>query len=224
LAEFPIQKYQLPGGQTQPGNIIVETPNGNIISSRGGISQFALNNTIGGGPSVTLTAGTPDVPASPDQGNIRLGLGGVVGGTINVTAQGTVEGLIVSQHDANINAAQSFNGTVLSGGTANFSGAGSVSGTVVGIGGINTGSGNAGSATLLSQNVSTGGGPAQSTLGTSASATSASQSAAQQSSQTAAQQTAGNPAEDDEQTKKRKPLIRKLSRVTVLLSANTPAR
>jgi filamentous hemagglutinin family protein len=223
LAEFPILKYQWPGGKTQPGNITVATPAGNIVSSRGGISQIALNSTIGGGPTVTLTAGTPGTTATPDQGNISLGLGGVVGGTINVTAQGTVEGLIVSQHDANINAAQSFNGTVLSGGSANFGGAGSISGTVVGIGGINTGSSSLGGATLLSQNVSSGG-ASQSTLGTSASATSASQSAAQQSSQTASEQVTSNNNEDDDQKKKKKPQVRKVGRITVILSAATPAQ
>lgn len=219
LAEFPIQKYQWPGGKTEPGNITVITPAGNIISSRGGISQFALNNTMGGGPTVSLEAGMLGTTATPEQGNIILGQGGVIGGTINVMAQGTVAGLIISQHDANINAAQSFAGTVLSGGSANFGGGGSISGTVVGIGGINAGSGSLGNATLLSQNVSANGGAAQSTLGTSATATSASQAAAQQSSQAATQQVANDSAADDDQKKKKKPQVHKVSRVTVLLSA-----
>lgn len=222
LAQYPIQKYFWPGGKTQPGNITVLTPHGNIISTRGGISQVALNSTIGGEPTVALSAGTVGTPATPDQGNIMLGQGGVVGGTINVKAQGTVEGLIVSQHDANIDAAQSFNGTVLSGGSANFGGAGSISGTVVGIGGISTGSGSLGGATLLSQNVSSGNGASQSTLGTSASATTSSQSAAQQSSQAGSQEVASDTTDDDDK-KKKQPKIRKVSRVTVLLSANTPS-
>ena len=219
LAEFPIQKYQWPGGKTQPGNITVLTPNGNIISSRGGISQFALNNSIGGQPYVSLTAGTTGKPATDDQGNIILGQGGVVGGTINITAEGKVEGLIVSQHDANINAAQSFSGTVLSGGAANFSGAGSISGTVVGIGGINTGSASLGSVSLLTQNLSGGGVSGVSTLGTSSAATAASQAAAQQSSQASEQVASGNTDDEDDKKKKKKPEIRKVSRVTVILSS-----
>jgi hypothetical protein len=216
LAESLTEKYQT-GGSSLPGNIMVETPNGNIVSSRGGISQFALNGSIAGGPTITLTAGTPGVPATPDMGNITLGEGGVVGGTINITAQGNVQGLIVSRQNANINVAQNFTGTVLSGGSANFSGAGNVSGTVVGIGGINVSGGASVTATLLSQNVSVGGGAAQSTLATSANATSASQSAANQSDNNAKQQLASNDTNDDEKKKKKASALQHIKRVTVIL-------
>ncbi len=219
LAEFPTKKYQWAYGFTQPGNITIKTPHGNIVSSRGGISQFALNSSIGGEPSVTLEAGLAGVAATADSGNVILGMGGVIGGTVNVTARGKVEGLIVSQHDANISAAQSFSGTVLSGGTANFAGSGSIAGTVVGIAGISTGAGNSSGANLLSQNVSSGNGSSQSTLGTSATATTASQAAAQQSSQAANQQASTDTSSDDDLKKKKKPRVRKVSRVTVLLSS-----
>jgi filamentous hemagglutinin family protein len=217
LAEFPTPKYQLAGGLTQPGNIFVDTPNGNIISSRGGISQFALNGSIAGGPVVTLNAGTPGITATPGQGNITLGQGGVVGGTINITASGAVEGLIVSRQNANINVAQGFTGTVLSGGSANFSGGGSVAGTVVGIGGVSV-TGNAiVTATVLSQNVTIGTGASLSTLGTSANATSASQSAAQQSSSDAKQQLASDDTNADDEKRKKRPALLHVKRVTIIL-------
>jgi filamentous hemagglutinin family protein len=219
LAESLTEKYQT-GGISQPGNITVETPNGNIVSTLGGISQFALNGSIAGGPTINLTAGMSDTDATPDQGNISLGQGGVVGGTINITPGkgGSVQGLIVASKDVNINTSGSSDVTVLAGGTANFFGGGNVSGTVVGIGGINVAGGASVTATLLSQNVSTGGG-AESTLATSANATSTSQSAAQQANSDAKQQVASSDTGDDDQKKKKKAsAIQHIKRVTVLLS------
>jgi hypothetical protein len=220
LAEYPTLAYQTPGSSGQPGNITVLTPNGNIVSSRGGISQFALNGSIAGGPTINLTAGKSDVDATPDQGNIFLGQGGAIGGTVNVTPGkgGNITGLIIARQNVNINTSGNFNGTVLAGGTANFAGGGSVAGTVVGIGGINVSGGGAVTATLLSQNVSVGGGGAESTLGTSSSATSASQSAAQQASSDAKQQTIGNDNDDDQKKKKKASAIQRIKRVTVILA------
>ncbi len=218
LAEYPTKKFQAAGGTKKPGNITVLTPHGNITSSVGGISQFALDQNLSG-PVVTLEAGTPGVAATSDQGNVNLGQGGVVGGTVDITAQGKIEGLIVSRQNANISAAVSFSGTVLSGGSANFSGGGAVSGTIVGIGGINVSGGGAVSATLLSQNVSVGGGLSQSTLGSSAGATSASTSAAGESSADAKQQVAStdNGSDEDKKKKNLHPLMQHVKRVTVIL-------
>jgi hypothetical protein len=218
LAEYPTQKYQTPGGNGQPGNITVLTPHGNIVSAQAGIAQFALDQSTAGGTTVTLVAGTPGVAATPDQGNIILGLGGIIGGTINVTAQGQVQGLIVSRQNANINAVQSFSGIVLAGGTANFGGGGTISGTVVGIGGINTGGSSLANATLLSQNISGANGSSYSSLATSASTTAASQSAAQQANQAATQQVASTDnGNDDDKKKKKAALSRSVGRVTVIL-------
>jgi hypothetical protein len=217
LAELPTEEY-VASGVTQPGNIKVLTPNGNIVSGQGGISQFALNGSISGGPTVTLIAGTPGVPASPTEGNIELGPGGVIGGTVNVTAQGIVQGLIVSRQDANVSSQEGFTGTVLSGGAANFSGGGSVSGTVVGIGGISVSGGGSVSATLLSANVS-GVAGVENTLGTSVAASSTAQSAANQSDSSAKQELASDNTESDDEKKKKKkqPAIQHIKRVTVLL-------
>jgi len=239
LSEYPTLKYQTPGGSGQPGNITILTPHGNVVSGRGGISQFALNGSIAGGPVVTVEAGfgnTEKTLLDPSGsglvgimvggvftpvGNVVLGQGGLVGGTVNITAP-NIEGLIVSRQNANINASQSFSGTLLSGGSANFAGGGSVAGTVVGIGGISVAGGATVTATLLSQNVSVGGAGDQSTLGTSAGATASAQAAAQQSSQAADQQATGTGTADEDKMKKVKPQLRRTSRVTVLLSAATP--
>lgn len=226
MAISPTPLYQPPGSSGLPGNITVETPRGDIVSTLGGIQQFALNGSVAGGPTINLTAGTPAVGgAAGYAGNIDLGQGGVIGGTINATAQGNISGLIVSRQNANINAAQSFSGTLLSGGTANVTAsAGTVSGTIIGIGGVNASGGSGVNASVLGQNVSIGGAAAQSTLGTSAAASSTSQAAAQQANADTQQQLAkANPDEDDSSKKKAKSpgLVRRVGRVTVILPPNS---
>lgn len=202
----------VPGAATIPGNITVNTPNGSIYASLGGILQESLSGTLPEGPSITLNAGN----------NINLGQSGVIGGTVNITAGGQVTGLLISEHNANVTGQTIGNLTVLAAGTANVSGSGSAGITIIGGQGVNT-SGIGSGATLLGQSVNSGGG-AHSTLGTSATATTASQSAAQQSTQSAAQQVAGNDnGDDDEKKKKKKPEIRKVSRVTVILSSAMPS-
>jgi hypothetical protein len=215
-------QFQSGGGGAQPGNITVETPQGDILSSLAGILQLALNGNVSGGPTVTLTAGTPahdGIPAIP--GNIDLGNSGLIGGTVNLTAQGNIKGYIISRQNSTVNAAQNFVGTVLSSGTANISAGGSVGGTIIGVGGVNAAGGAGVSANLLGQNVSVNGGAAQSTLGTTATATSASQSAAQQSDNAAQEQVAANDDGNDDQKKEKHPGVRHIKRVTVILPTSS---
>ena len=223
IAILPTAQYQAAGGNGLPGNITVETPQGDIVSTLGGIQQFALNSTVAPGPEIDLTAGTAASGGSPGYaGNVDLGSGGVIGGTINITAQGSIKGLIVSRQSATITAAQSFSGTLLAGGNANVTAtAGTISGTVVGIGGVNASASVGGiTAALLGQNVSVGGGAAQSTLGTTV-ATSTSQAAAQQANTDTQQQLANDTTQDDDEKKKKKSkppvLTRRVGRVTVIL-------
>ncbi len=211
-----------PNDRVLPGDITVETPRGDILSSKAGILQIALDGNVSGGPKVTLKAGTPSVGTDPSvPGNIDLGDSGLIGGTVEVAAQGNIRGLIVSRQSSTINAAQNFSGTVLAAGTANLSAGGSVSGSVIGIGGVSASSGGANSANLLGQNVSVNGGTAQSTLGTAAAATTTGQAAATASSTQAKEQVAANNNLDDDDKKKgqarKRPALTKRSRVTVVL-------
>ena len=224
LAELPTKRYQT-GGVTLPGNITVETPNGNIISTSGGISQFALDASILG-PKVNLIAGTPGItaPTDPDAGNIRLGQGGVVGGEINVEGTGQVQGFFVSQQNLNLTS-QTFTGLGLAGKTANVSAnaAGDGPVLVVGIGAVKA-SGLGESATLLGQNVSANGGGPQSTLGTSVNASPTATAAAAAVNNAPGSQVASNAQADDDQKKNNKPkpaLVRRVKRVTVLLPNQT---
>jgi hypothetical protein len=220
LAIAPAGKYSW-SGNPEPGNVTVDTPKGNIESTLGGIEQFALDGSVAAGPTITLTAGTPASGGSPAiTGNIDLGQGGVVGGTVNITAQGNIQGLIVSHQDVTIVASQNINATVLSGGTANVTASGAIAGTVVGIGGVSA-SGGSITASLVSQNVSANGASSQSTLGTTATATSTSQAAAQQATtQTKEFANTDTTQQDDDSKKKgraRPALTRRVGRVRVIL-------
>ena len=225
----------VPGAATVPGNITVNTPQGSIYANLGGILQESLSGTLAAGPTVDLTAGTPNPPDDwnsilpplygPPQdgvGNIQLGASGVIGGTVNVKATGKVTGLLISSQNANVTSESLGSLTVLAGGTANVSSQGSSGGiTIIGAQGVNA-SGVGSGALLLGQNVSVNGSSAQSTLGNSATATTTSQAAAQQSTESASQQVAGNNSDDEDQNKKKKPQVRRVSRVTVILSSAIP--
>ena len=213
---------QTPGGNPLVGNITIDTPNGNIVSTSAGILQLPLDGNLSAGPTITLTAGTKaSGTTAAHLGNIDLGDSGVIGGTINMTAQGNINGLIISRQNSTINAAQNFSGTLLSAGSANVSAGGSVGGNIVGITGA-TVSGGQISAAVMSQNAVVQGGPSQSTLGSQTAPSTASQSAAQQASNDAQQKTALPETDLDDlkknQGQKKKPtLTRRTSRVTVIL-------
>jgi hypothetical protein len=222
MAISPSAEYQVAGGTGLPGNITIETPQGDIVSTLGGIQQIALNGSVASGPTITLSAGTAGSGGSSGYaGNVDLGSGGVIGGTVNITAQGSIKGMILSRQDANINAAQSFSGTLLSGGTANVTAtAGTISGTVIGIGGVNASGGAGVTAAVLGQNVSIGGAAVTSTLGATAATTASSAAAAQQANSDTTQQLVKDTAEEDESKKKQAKapvLTRRVGRVTVIL-------
>jgi hypothetical protein len=219
LATCYPDSYTTPGAAALPGDITILTPQGDIRSTEGGITQEALNGNTAAGPTITLVAGTEPVNGSGGSpGNIDLGNGGVIGGSVNLQANGNISGVIISRQDSTINAAQNFSGTVLSGGTANLNAGGSVAGTIVGVGGANvTGAGI--SATVLSQNANVAG-QSQNTLGSSATASGTSQSAAQQASSDTKQLASNDTSGDDDKKKnsgKQPALARRTGRVTVIL-------
>ena len=221
-AQFP------PDTANLPGNITVEAPRGNIVATLGGITQVALGRNTAAGPTITLIAGTAPsgTVGSPNYspgyvGNIDLGQAGVIGGTVDVSANGNITGLVISRQNSTIAASQNFNGTVLSAGLATVSGGNGVAGVIVGAGGADV-SGATVTADVLGQNVSVNGGASQSTLGT-ASATAASQSAANQSDTQSKEQLANNDdsSNDDLKKKKLRPVLQKVKRVTVILPDRT---
>jgi hypothetical protein len=221
IAILPTPEYQTPGGNTDPGNITVETPNGNINSTFGGISQFALNAVTGGSAIINLIAGTPGIKPNASQGNIDLG-GPIIGETVDVTYTGNFHGILIAQKNANITG-QNFSGILVAGGLGSFNLTGSLSGIAVGIGGISISGGSSVSANLVSENVSSGG-VTTSTLATSSTGTSASSSAAQQATSSTQQQMAANSSNDSDSSdnKQKKPgIMQRIKRVTVMLPKST---
>jgi hypothetical protein len=199
-----------------PGDITVETPNGNIISSQAGILQLALGGgTVSGTPTITLTAGTTGIAPSATEGNIDLGDGGLIGYTTVIKATGNVSGLFISRQTSNIHAGLNFSGTVYSEGAATLNAGGSLSGTVIGIGSVNISGGQI-TATISSASASVNGGAAASTLG-KATATASSQSAAQQSSSEAKQVAYSDGSNDGDDQNKKKPVLTRAKHVTVIL-------
>jgi len=213
---------QTPGGNPLPGNITIQTPNGDIDSTSAGILQLPLDGNLGAGPVITLTAGTAPTGTSPGHnGNINLGDSGVIGGEINMTAQGNINGLIISRQNSNIQAAQNFSGTLLSAGSATVSAGGSVSGSIIGVAGVSASGGGGITAALMSSQVSANGAAQGNTLGP-ATATAASSAGAQQASNDTNQKaalptTTGDDSSGQGSTRKKPVLTRRNSRVTVIL-------
>lgn len=227
VAETLVNASQVPGSATFPGDILVETPQGDILAGLGGILQQALNGELSSGSTITLLAGTPGPGGfeSSDpavyEGNIDMGNSGVIGVNLKVRATGKISGLAISQNNTDIAGQQVANLTVLAGGSANVAAQGGSSGqgiTIVGIGGVSA-SGLGAGVNAIGNNVSVNGGAATSTMGPAATATTTSQSAAVQSSSDA-QQVAGTNTDDDDEKKKKKEapqLVRRVKRVTIIL-------
>ena len=199
------------------GNVLVESPEGNITASAAGIVQLPLDGLDSSAAIVTVEAGSRDAGGNVlHVGDIDTSGSGVVGSTVILDATGNITGLVFARNNADINAQQNADVTVLAEGTANVSAGGNVSGTIIGVGGINA-SGSSIDASLLSQNISPGvetSGQKGFTQGTAAN--SASQGLA--NDQTTKAATSSDEDTDDQKKKgKQIALAQKVSRVTVIL-------
>jgi len=203
-----------------PGNITVATPEGDIITGAGGITQQSENGNASLTPVVRLTAGTvdPTTGAVIYTGNIEASDSGIIAINTDATASGKVTGLFISIGNSAIHG-QTIDVTDLTGGTATLSANGSITGTIIAGTGVNVAGGTF-EGVAFSQNVSGGG--AQSSSPTSATASATSQSAAageanSQKSATSDQPTSPD-ADDEKKRGKPLPLLAKYTgRVTVLL-------
>jgi hypothetical protein len=120
-------------GPSEIGNITVQTPQGNIQASSGGISQLPLGPVANNGGTINLTAGSKNSDGTVAYvGNVVANGSGVIGGHVNITATGNINGLILASQGANVSALQNVNATVLSQGSATVTAGDTVSGSVVG--------------------------------------------------------------------------------------------
>ncbi len=219
---------QLVFGQTsgQIGNITVETPQGNIEASQGGIVQIALGPVAhGSAPSINLTAGSKNSDGTVAYvGNVDASGSGVIGGQVNISATGNINGLVVATLGATVNALQNVNATVLSQGGATVSAGGTVSGTVVGVGSVSV-SGTSDAAAAFSggavsaSGAQSGAAVAAAPTGSNSSSAAATQQQVAQSTQATSQLADNGNASDDEKKKRaqKSKLMEYVGRVTVLL-------
>jgi len=166
-----------------------------------------------------LTAGTPASGGSPAiHGDIILGSSGLIGGTVNLTAEGDIEGLIVSRQNSTVRAAQNLNVTLLSAGTATVGAGGTISGRDYRRWG-HLGVGRLISATLLSKMSRSAADNPNPRLGSSATATATSQAASQQANSDVQQRVSSDSSKDDDMKKgaKKPTITRRVGRVTVIL-------
>jgi hypothetical protein len=199
------------------GNVLVETPQGNIAASAAGIVQLPLNGMNSDAATVTVEAGSRDAHGNVlYTGNIDASGSGVVGSTVKLDATGDINGIVFARNNADINAQLNANVTVLAEGTANVSAGGNISGTIIGVGGISA-SGGSIDASLLSQNISPGvetSGQKGFTQGTAAN--NASQGLANDQT-TKAAETSDDNTDPKKKKGKQVALAQKVSRVTVVL-------
>jgi filamentous hemagglutinin family protein len=219
----PSNDPTFPKSHNPVGNILVETPEGNIVANAGGIVQLSYNGVPSSGASITLIAGTKDAGGNIiHPGSIDATGSGVIGANVNLIAASGITGVVIAQNNLNVTAGENVNVTAIASGNVNVAAGGTVSGTIVGVGGINA-SGSSIDASLLSQNVSAGGnisgvvGFAQANV-----AGATSQSASNDDEQTKTKDVAvAEAGGDDEQKNKKLPALTKAGRVTVILPKKT---
>ena len=219
----PFKGQDFPQSVNPVGNILVETPRGDIIASAGGIVQLPLNGVNNSQATVTLIAGTRDAEGNVVYvGNIDASGSGVIGSTVKLEASGSIKGLIFARNNINITASQSVNVTALAQGSVNVSSGGSVSGTIIGVGSVSA-SGTSVDAALLSQNVSASGNVSSSQIGFSQGTAAGTTSQSQQSDAPVKAVASATTSTDDDETRKRggPRLTKTTGRVTVILPPKT---
>jgi filamentous hemagglutinin family protein len=210
-----------PASRNTVGDILIETPKGDIIASAGGVVQLPLNGVNENSGNVTLRAGT----RAPDgtvihEGNIDASGSGVIGSNVKIEATGDIDGVIFARDNLDLKAVQNVSVIALAGGRADVGGGGTISGTIIGVGSVNV-SGATVDAALLSQNISASGDVSSAQTGFAQGAAAASTSQSQQGEEPVKAASATQAAEEGDDARK-KPrelpvLARTVGRVTVIL-------
>jgi len=209
-----------PRSRNTVGNIIVETPQGDILASAGGIVQIPLNGIGTSLGTVTLRAGTKDAAGKVIYvGNIDATGSGVIGSTVKLEASGSIKGLVFARDNLDISANQNVSVTALAVGNASVNAGQNISGTIIGVGSVSASGANV-EASLLSQNVTASGNVNSSQVGFSHGAAASGTSQGLQNDEPARMLAAAQKSEVDEAlTKKRTGprLAKTTGRVTVIL-------
>jgi hypothetical protein len=209
------QSANFPESSTQVGNIKIETPQGDIIASEGGVKQLSFNGQTLGNASISLEAGSPG-----HIGNIVASGTGIIGANVKLKATGNIDGFVIAQGNLDVNSVQNVTVTAIATGTATVNASGSVSGTVIGVGGISASGGSIEASLVSASGISASGGN-----GSSGSQSTGSANVAGATSAAAANDDHGKTAAvgnetasaDDERKRKNLPALTKTGRVTVIL-------
>jgi filamentous hemagglutinin family protein len=212
IAGSGILATTIPGSHGALGNITVETPEGSINASAGGIIQIALNGANSRNSFIDLTAGH-DINATGS---------GIIGANLQLTAGGKITGILVGTGTVNVDSQSSVNVTALGGIGVNISAVGTVSGTVISGGTVSV-SGESITASLIAQTVSTSGDATQAAVGVPVSNVAKDDSKASDDASTALAKADGPSEADDDKKKKAQSitLAQKTGRVTVVLPPKT---
>ncbi len=211
-----------PASRNSVGNILVETPRGDIVASAGGVVQVPLNGLGTSAGTVILRAGSRDANGQVlYRGDIDASGSGVIGSTVKLEASGDIKGLVFARESIDVSALRNVNVTALAQGSVNVSSGGNISGTIIGVGSVTaSGVGNV-DAALLSQNISTSGNVTSGQVGFSQGTTANATSQSVQSEEPAkAVASAKSENTDDPELKKKAAaprLTRTVGRVTVIL-------
>jgi filamentous hemagglutinin family protein len=216
---------QLVYGQTsgQIGSITVESPEGNIVASQGGIEQLVLGPVAHNDSTINLVAGSYNSDGGVAfVGDVDASGSGVVGGQVNISATGNINGLVVASLGANVNALQNVSATVLSQGGAIVSAGGTVSGTIVGVGSVSVSGATDVAAAFGGGGVSTSGTVAGAAVAAAPSASNSGAAAATtqqvtQSTQANTDLASNDTGDENEKKKKKAQLMEYVGRVTVIL-------
>lgn len=191
------------GSHASLGNITVNTPEGDINASLGGIIQIAFNGVGNQNAFINLTAGN----------DINAGGSGIIGSNIKLEAGGDITGVIVGSGQVDINSQHNVDVTAFGGAGISVSAAGDVSGTMVSP--VLSVSGDSISASLIGSSVSASGDTSGSEMGVPQS------NVAKEDARTTedAATTVAKSDDDEDDPKKKKnqtvALAQKISRVTV---------
>jgi len=203
----------VPGSPAWAGNITLNAPRGNVQAGAGGIILIPYNGSDIGGE---LTINAKYDVNSAGSGIINLGAGSTF-----VTA-GNITGLVVTRGHARLSARGNVNATVYAGAGANVSAGGTVSGAVISGGAVDV-SGDAITASLLGQSVSTAGNATSAAIGIAAPNVSTESAKNTEDFSKSIAKTTDEPSDDDQKkNKKTIMLAQKSGRVTVLLPARKP--
>ncbi|HAM70038.1 MAG TPA: hypothetical protein DCM86_00150, partial [Verrucomicrobiales bacterium] len=194
------------------GNITVQAPEGNINASLGGIIQLSFNGSDSRRSGIALTAGK----------DINAGGSGVIGNNISLDAGGNINGLVIGSGNIALRSEHNINVTAIGSGGVSVSAGGSVSGTIVSGGSVNV-SGDSISAALVSKNVSASGDTSKAAVGVPTSNVAKSDTKVAEDAATLGGRTPEKSLKDQDESRSRPkpaPVVRKVSRVTVILPTN----